>query len=334
MIAPRTHLYDPVRKRFINPHLQEDKRTLKDVLLWKLGYFDQKGESTLVPEGFLPFHREGPLYATLPKATWINHSTFFIQVYDTHLLTDPIWGKRCSPIPFLGPIRRHMPPLQLEELQRVDHVLISHNHYDHLDKYTVLRLHALYPQIHWWVPLGIKKWFTRLGIPNVSEQGWWESIQFSSPKSSCQIEFTAVPAQHFSGRRPSDLCSTLWSGWVVTFQHKEQCKRLYFVGDTGYNPFDFTQIGATWSHMDLSLIPIGSYVPRKFMSPVHIDPAQAVQIHKDVRSKQSLGMHWRTFKLSDEALFSPPYDLLLALQKKQIAPQEFLALLPGHAINW
>jgi N-acyl-phosphatidylethanolamine-hydrolysing phospholipase D len=132
-----------------------------------------------------------------------------------------------------------------------------------------------------------------------------------------RIKATAVPTQHFSGRHPRDINQTLWAGWVVEFFRKDKpFKRLYFVGDTGYNPIDFKNIGKKWDYMDLSLIPIGTYLPR------------------EVNSRLSLGMHWKTFHLSDEPLHQPPYDLLIALQKDGIDPSTFLAVEPGFYINW
>lgn len=316
--------YDPIKKRFVNPYVEDEKRTLKDALLWKLGFFDDGRDEPRAPKGFVYPSSQEPLDPNLPQALWINHSTFFLQMQGVNFLTDPIWGRRCSPVDFFGPVRRHPPALELDQLGKVDHVLISHNHYDHLDRRTVLILHKLYPNICWWVPLGVKKWFLRLGITQVKELGWWESASHDG------LEFTAVPAQHFSGRTPKDTWKSLWMGWVV----ESKQKRFYFVGDTGYNPFDFKAIGKRWTHMDLSLIPIGSYLPKKFMSPVHIDPFHAVQIHREVFSQKSIGMHWRTFNLSDEEAFRPPYDLFLAMKEHGVDPLTFLAIPPGHAVNW
>lgn len=312
------------KQRFTNPHISDAKRTLKDALLWKIGHFDDPEDLPPMPPHFVPSLLPEPLNKDLPSALWVNHSTFFLKIDGVHFLTDPVWGKRCSPIAFLGPVRRHTATLELKDLEKVDHVLISHNHYDHLEKKTVLELHKLYPNIQWWVPLGVKKWFTKLGIKKVQELGWWESASFDG------FKITGVPSQHFAGRNLWDTWNTLWLGWVV----ESKTKRFYFVGDTGYNPFDFKSIGEKWSHMDLSLIPIGSYTPRKFMGPVHIDPAQAVEIHKEVSSIRSIAMHWGTFNLSDEERFRPPYDLLVALQKEGIDPLTFLAIPPGHEINW
>ena len=327
--------FNPVKKQFFNPHIEDPKRTLKDAILWKTGHFNDVKDETRVPASFTPFLFEQVIDHTLPMATWINHSTFLIEAEGLTILTDPIWGKRCSPLRFLGPARKHTPPVELEDLKKVDHVLISHNHYDHLDRKTVTKLHKLHPNIQWWVPLGVKKWFSKLGIRNVEEFGWWEERTFTSQTdANLKITLTAVPTQHFSGRTLRDSWSSLWVGWVMELSRENSTKRLYFVGDTGYNEFDFKAIGKKWPNMDLSLIPIGTYVPRKFMSPVHIDPDSAVKIHQDVNSKLSLGMHWKTFNLSDEDTFRPPYDLEVALERESIEKEKFLAVLPGNKINW
>lgn len=312
---------------FRNPHIKDKKRSLKDVFLWRMGYFNDKTEAIKCPDHFKIHKTHALVDETRPSVCWINHCTFFIKMDGIHFLTDPIWSLRCSPVPFLGPIRRHKPALTIEELKKVDHVLISHNHYDHLDKASVLSLHRLYPDIQWWVPTGVKKWFTALGITKVKELGWWEQMNVGS------LRFTAVPTQHFSGRSLFNLDKSLWLGWVVE-STCEKGKRWYFVGDTGYNPIDFKEIGKNWTSMDLSLIPIGTYVPREFMSPVHINPSEAVRIHKEVNSKKSIGMHWKTFRLSDEEEFRPAYDLLLALQNEKIDPSTFLATDPGITLNW
>lgn len=306
-----------------NPHQRDDRRSLFDFILWKVGYYDDPVPPPLIPESFVyPLPQE--LDLTQPTALWINHSTFLIEVGGVRFLTDPIWSERCSPLPGVGPIRRHPPSYRLEELPPIHYVLISHDHYDHLDKPTVKKLAQMFPKIVWLVPTGVKKWFTTWGICNVSECGWWEKRDFPGLVATC------VPAQHFSGRRGFDTNWTLWGGWVIEVAGK----RFYFVGDTGYNSHDFKKIGEKWEFMDLSLIPIGSYSPRAFMSPVHIDPVDAVKIHQAVHSVKSIAMHWNTFHLSDEPRKQPPYDLFLALKAAGIDPLAFLAIDPGYVVNW
>lgn len=310
--------------RFLNPHLSHTRRTLWDFFLWKIGYYDDHPSCTPPPSDFCYPVISPPFQRALPSALWIGHCTFLIEVVGFTVLTDPIWSSHCSPLPF-SLLRRRTPlPLSLEDLPPIDFVLLSHNHYDHLDAKTVAYVSTFHPQTSWIVPLGMKSWFQKRGISSVYELGWWESHQCSR----CTI--TAVPAQHFSGRTLWDKNRTLWNGYV--FETGE--KRFYFTGDTGYNEIDFKAIGNQWPYMDLSLIPIGTYSPQKFMQPVHINPYEAVQIHQDVRSVFSLGMHWKTFHLSDEPPERPPYDLYLAMKEKALPFETFLPIEIGLYTNW
>lgn len=321
--------------RFINPHARAIRRSLFDVLLWKMGFYDDVASGSVVPEDFSYPMPDKVIDRNAPSVQWINHSTFVIRVMGLTFLTDPIWSERCSPFSFVGPKRKHPPSIALEDLDSIDFVLISHNHYDHLDKKTVKQLHALYSDITWLVPTGVRRWFAKLGIHNVIELSWWEEVSLKAgPDKSVELTITATPSQHFSGRKISDFNKTLWAGWVVQAQKSESSKRFYFVGDSGYNPYDFKAIGNKWKKMDLSLIPIGCYSPRIFMAPVHTDPMDAIKIHKEVGSELSIAMHWKTFRLSDEGLHQPPYDLYQNLQEKKIDPMIFLAPAPGYEINW
>lgn len=322
--------------RYKNPYIQDIKRKAIHALMWKMGFYDEQKDFKPVPANFKYPFPELKLEDKEPKAVWINHSTFLVTVDNVNILTDPIWSQRCSPLSFFGPVRRHHPAVAFHELPHIDYVLISHNHYDHLDEWTVRALNCKFPGIVWVVPTGVKEWFDKRGFKNVKEIGWWEDVALTSEKHpDVHFVVTGVPSQHFSGRGIFDQNKTLWQGYVVeAFRKKKDHKRFYFVGDTGYNDHDFNAIGAHWPHMDLSLIPIGTYVPRRFMSPVHIEPAHAVKIHMSVKSKLTVGMHWMTFNLSDEAFHQPPYDLLLALNEEGVDPKTFLPLEPGHVINW
>ncbi len=312
--------------RFINPHVGNIRRKPRDFLLWMCGYFrDLPFE--VVPEGFSFPIPEQEFDQDKPWVMWIGHSSFLINVAGKHMLTDPIWSYRCSPVRFCGPKRRHSPPLPVTQLPKIDYVFISHDHYDHLDRLTVLKLHERFPDILWIVPKGVKKWFKNFEIKNVVELFWWEEINLEST-----FKVTAVPAQHFSGRKTPDFNKTLWAGYVV--EDLIDSKTFYFVGDTGYNQYDFKKIGETFSNIDLSLIPIGSYSPRKFMAPVHVEPLDAVNIHRDVSSTLSLAMHWKTFRLSEEPMDQPPFELFRAMRREKIDLSAFLALDPGHKINW
>lgn len=314
------------RNRYVNPHLDNPRRKVKDFVLWLFGYYRDLPYE-IVPEGFSYPLPDVSFEQSKPSATWMGHSTYLINLSGKTILTDPIWSDRCSPLPFMGPKRKHPVPISIDELLKVDYVLISHDHYDHLDRYTVQKLHASHPEILWIVPIGVKRWFERMGITNVVELHWWEEIVLDST-----FRVTAVPCQHFSGRTSPNLNKTLWAGFVVEDLLLD--KTLYFAGDTGYNPHDFKKIGEKFSKIDLSLIPIGAYSPRTFMAPVHVEPQDAVNIHMDVNSTLSLGMHWKTFCLSEEPMEQPPFDLYRAMKKEKLDPHTFLAVDPGYKINW
>ncbi|NGX40174.1 MAG: hypothetical protein KR126chlam1_01519 [Chlamydiae bacterium] len=312
--------------RYINPHVGNIRRKPRDFFLWMIGYFrDHPFEK--VPEGFSYPMPDKEFDNTKPWSMWIGHSTYLISSSGKHILTDPIWSNRCSPVPFCGPKRKHAPPIPLDLLPKIDYVLISHDHYDHLDRPTVEKLHLLFPNIVWIVPKGVKKWFQKQGIHRVVELDWWEEVDIDST-----FKVTAVPSQHFSGRKSPDMNKTLWAGYVV--ESLLNAKVFYFVGDTGYNERDFKAIGEKYPEIDLSLIPIGAYSPRKFMAPVHIEPKDAVKIHLDVNSRLSLGMHWKTFCLSEEPMNQPPFDLFLSMKENNLDVGTFLPIEPGQKINW
>lgn len=312
------------KDRFVNPHAENLRRTFWDFVLWKTGFYDDPHPKLSPPTGFTYPAVPKVLRRNQPKAVWIGHSTYLIEMDDLAILTDPVWDSYCSPIPLRALRRISEPPITLSDLPPIDIVLISHNHYDHLDAKTVAILHRFHPQIQWIVPERLSRWFKKRGILNVFELPWWKDLQ----TAKCKI--TAVPCQHFSGRTLWDQNKTHWNGYVVETDRK----RLYFTGDTGYNGKDFKEIGKRFSKMDLSMIPIGTYVPKKFMSPVHISPQEAVQIHQDVNSHFSLGMHWNTFRLSDEPDDRPPYDLYLSMREKKIPFETFLPIDIGTYVNF
>ncbi|PIS00857.1 MAG: phospholipase [Chlamydiae bacterium CG10_big_fil_rev_8_21_14_0_10_35_9] len=312
-------------KKFSNPHIKKIKRSFWHVILWKLGFYDEIKRREKPPNNF-SYPVEKKFDSALPSVCWVNHCTFLVKVGGVTFLTDPILSKYCSPLPISSLKRKHPPGLELSDLPQLDCILISHNHYDHLDRKTVIKINALYPSAIWVVPKNLKSWFLKRNIRNIYELGWWESF-------SCNgTTITAVPAQHFSGRTIFDINKTLWNGYVV--ESFTENKKFYFSGDTGYNDKDFKEIGKKFNGIDLGIIPIGTYCPREFMKTVHINPDEAVRIHTEVSSKFSIGMHWKTFKLSDEPLELPPYDLYLAMKKVSLPFREFVAVEPGLFLNW
>ena len=310
--------------RFVNPHIQNVRRSIWDLIFWKLGFYDDLTPKLSPPSDFMYPAATKHYLRNQPSAVWIGHSTYLIEMDGLVILTDPVWDSYCSPIPIRSLRRYSEPPIALADLPPIDLVLLSHNHYDHLDAKTVSTLHRFHPQIEWIVPQALAPWVRRRQIHSVAEVEWWKT----HAAKNCKI--TAVPTQHFSGRGLWDKDKTHWNGYVVETPNK----RLYFTGDTGYNGRDFKAIGGQFPYMDLSLIPIGTYSPQKFMQPVHINPFEAVQIHQDVKSRLSLGMHWNTFRLSDEPMDRPPYDLYLAMKEKKLSFDTFLPVPPGVHVNF
>lgn len=308
---------------FFNPHQKEDKRTFFQVLKWMFGGYDAVGEFQEPPSDFV-FPECACEIISDDKLSWVGHSTFLIQAWGKGFLTDPIWSKRASPLPLIGPKRKYPAAFSLESLPKIDYVLISHNHYDHLDFRTIKRLLELFPELIFFVPLGLKKWFTRRKIESVVELDWWQTLKRGD------LSFHCLPAQHFSNRGIFDRDKTLWCGWMV----EGEKKRFYFVGDTSYNPVDFQEIGRRFQPIDLCLIPIGCFQPRAFMSAVHINPQEAVALHQELGSKLSVASHFGTFPLSKEPLTLAPYELYLALKEKGVSVNEFRIPEHGGNIAW
>ena len=258
-----------------------------------------------------------------PALTWIGHSTFLLQLGGFNIVTDPHLTGRASPFRFAGPRRFNPPALSFADLPPLDLALISHDHYDHLDEGTVVRLAREHAGLTFVVPRGLKAWFARRKISRVIELDLWEQGRSGAATVHC------VPVQHFSGRGATDRNATLWCGYVLELTGK----RVFFAGDTGYSR-DFKDIGAKFPAMDLSLLPIGAYDPREFMAPVHVNPEEAVRIHQDIGSRLSVAMHWGTFRLTLEALDEPPQKLAQALRAQGIAPEVFRVLQHGETLKF
>lgn len=322
-------------KRYKNPYIRCNRRRSLHYLLWRLGYYEDILPLHEPPKDFSYPLPNLALEENTPKAQWINHCTFGVDVHGITIITDPIWSARCSPLPFAGPKRQHDLCLELDELNRVDIVLISHNHYDHLDHRTVVNLNKRFPNIIWVVPYGLKKWFKKRGVSHVKELSWWETHHLHFGSYLPTIRLHSVPAQHNSGRGMFDRDKTLWMGHVVEVNpHEGETKTLYFVGDTAYNPFDFRKIGERFPSIDLCLCPIGTYKPERFMRTVHSSPEDAVNIHSDVKSNLTLGMHWKSFRLSYEHPHAPAYDLYREMKKRGLDLSSFLAIEPGDIVPW
>ncbi|MCX8656783.1 MBL fold metallo-hydrolase [Gilliamella sp. B2894] len=243
---------------------------------------------------------------TLPndRVWWIGHSTNLIRLNNKMILTDPIFSKRASPLRISGP-KRHTPPaLTIDQLPNIDFVLISHNHYDHLDNYSIHQLVKRFPNLILVIPLGLKEKLNKWGAKQVIELNWYESMTFDN------LTFTATPARHWSNRGLFDINTSLWCGWVMQSNVNivNKTKTVYFMGDTGYSP-SLKEIGQRFTCIDLALIPIGAYSPRRLLQSQHIDPIQAVQLYDELNCHEAVAIHWGTFELSDESLDEPAQQL-------------------------
>ena len=246
-------------------------------------------------------------------ATWVGHSTVLLQMGGLNILTDPVFSLRASPVQWTGPRRLMDPALALDALPPLDVVLLSHNHYDHLDKPAVRRLARAHPGAAWIVPLRLGAYIRGWGVSEPIELDWWQQAHVRG------LHVTATPSRHFSARRVGDRMKTLWCGYA--FETPGQ--RVYFAGDTAYHP-QLGEIGARCGPFDLVMMPIGAYDPRWFMHVMHLDPEEAVQAYLDLTASRGgaapvmLALHWGTFRLTDEPMDEPPRRAAAAWREKML----------------
>lgn len=286
---------------FQNPRPGERPHGFKDFLKWRFGG-QRRTPVPTPPFGSLPSKRPAiitPRAATGHRAaTWVGHSTLLMQLGPLNVLTDPIWSRRASPLRWIGPARFMPPAVHFEALPPIDVVLISHDHYDHLDAPTVRRLTRRTPDTIWLCPLGIAPLLRSWGARHVFERDWWQTVEMPAFTATC------VPAQHFSGRGLGDRGDRLWCSWTI----EADGLRVFYAGDTALHP-EFTAIGERAGPFDLVLLPIGAYEPRWFMRAVHMDPEDAVIAYRQLaadRRPPCVAIHWGTFRLTDEPVDEPP----------------------------
>lgn len=254
------------------------------------------------------------------SVTFINHATFLIQLDGVNILTDPIFSNRASPSQAAGPARVHQPGIAFEDLPPIDVILISHNHYDHLDEETLRRFAAMERQPLVVAGLGNGALFEGFGLQRYRDLDWEQRVDYGG------VRFTFTECRHRSGRGLTDQMKTLWGAFAI---HSASAS-VYFGGDSGYGAH-FKNTGEKHGPFTLALLPIGAYEPRWFMADVHVNPREAVQAHMDLQARRSIGMHFGTFQLTYEAIDQPITDLLAARAEKGLSDSEFIILSPGES---
>ena len=306
---------------FFNPDELSPDKGFSDILKWRF----------TAPKSSWPQHVD--VQTNVPekrvdhiRTTMVGHATVLIQVAGLNILTDPVWSDRASPLPFLGPKRVVAPGIAFEDLPPIDIILLSHNHYDHMDIATLRKIQAKYDPLII-TPLG-NDTIIRRHIPKARIQvgDWGDKIKISE-----QADVHIVPANHWSARGIADRRMALWGGFVL----RVDTKLIYFAGDTGYGTGSiFKKIYAQFGAPDLALIPIGAYDPRWFMSSQHVDPEEAIQIMCDLHAKAAVAIHWGAFKLTDEAREDPANRLAVTLKLRHIASERFQALKAGEVADF
>ena len=290
---------------FHNPWPDSEPRGFAEVLRWRAQRLTQSIAKD-PRRGSFPVAAPAISYPrakdTEFSATWIGHSTVLLQIGGINVLTDPVFSQRASPVQWAGPRRLMDPALPIGALPPIDVVLLSHNHYDHLDMPAVKRIVKAHPQAKWVMPLGVAAYVRSWGVRDLVELDWWQETVVNG------LRVTATPARHFSARGILDRNRSLWCG----FGFEIKGKRAYFAGDTAYHPA-FGETGARCGPFDFVMIPIGAYDPRWFMHSMHVDAEEGVRIYQDLIAPHAgkplplmLGIHWGTFRLTDEPMDEPP----------------------------
>lgn len=305
-------------KIFFNPGDNDPPKSFFAVLKWKFTSTVTQWPKVIVP----PYPTATPTASSEKLViTFVNHATFLIQVNGLNILTDPIWSKRASPFSFAGPSRVHSPGINFEKLPQIDVVLISHNHYDHMDSETIKNLQEKFAP-KFLVPLANIEKMKSFGAKNIVEMDWWDAFVLTS-----DLKITLTPAKHWSSRTLTDKREALWGSFYI----ESKKDKIYFAGDTGYG-LHFTEIRKRLGAPSLALLPIGAYEPRWFMKEMHMNPEEAVLAHLDLESRLSIGMHFGTFQLTDEGIDTPEKDLSMALDKLKV--NNFKVIKPGNSLNF
>jgi N-acyl-phosphatidylethanolamine-hydrolysing phospholipase D len=321
--------------RFVNPWSSEStngSHPVWDFIRWRLERLRVWNKKEIVPVRPIPVEFDDTHNAIDHLSlTWIGHSTCLVRLSGYTLLTDPIFSQRASPVQWIpvGVPRHVQPACRVDDLPPViDVVLLSHDHYDHLDKTSCMALKDRV--VLWAVPLNIKAWLvTKCGIDptKIVELKWWQRHTLSTQHRGIPLTLTCAPAQHWGSRTMLDRNSRLWCSWAAS----SPTRNFYFAGDTGYPAVFplFWQIGDALGPFDLAAIPIGAYAPAWFMADSHVNPSEALAIHEQVRSRTSVAIHWGTFTLAEEDDAEPPRWLK---EEAAATQQDFRAVVPGTTV--
>lgn len=307
-------------KKFFNPGVAQPQG-IGGVLKWILNR--DKGPWPEQPDAYVGAKPANRIEGDSLVLTFVNHSTFLIQTNGLNILTDPVWSNRVGPTSWLGIKRKRPPGLRFEELPPIDVVLLSHNHYDHLDLPTIKKLVKAHNPL-FVTPLGVSHLPKSVDGRVTRELDWNDTLRIND-----KLWLSCTQAQHFSNRGLGDRNETLWCGYLIhtTFG------TVFFCGDSAYGAhFNHIadQAAQSGGPIKLALLPIGSYRPEWFMAPVHMSPAGAVQTFLDLKATQAVGIHFGTFQQGDDGLFEPPTDLHKALQAKQVPEAKFIVPKEGH----
>jgi L-ascorbate metabolism protein UlaG (beta-lactamase superfamily) len=317
--GPVSDHFDGVR--FFNPDHPDTDRSFRDMLRWKLGERPAAWPKQVAGRQVKPDARVDALQITM-----VGHATLLIQAAGLNILTDPLWSDRASPLPFAGPHRVTPPGIAFDDLPLIHVVLLSHNHYDHLDVATLRRLHARHRPIIV-TPLG-NDTIVRRKVPgaNVVAGDWGDRVPLEGG-----AEVHIVPAYHWSARGTGDRRMALWGGFML----RTAAGLVYFAGDTGYGDGTiFRAMRDLYGPVDVALLPIGAYAPRWFMAAQHTDPAEAVRIMRDLDARHAIGIHWGDFHLTDEPREEPLTLLRKALAQQGIEETRFPAASAGEAFDF
>ncbi|SET12104.1 MBL fold metallo-hydrolase [Thorsellia anophelis] len=284
----------------------------------KLPLPPKKGYDNFISEWMQPVELNGHQDAVW----WLGHASMMLRLDGQIILIDPVLTDRISPVSFWGPKRLTPAPISIDELPSVDLILISHNHYDHLDKKTITSIFKINPQVKIFAPLGLKSWFSQLGISNVIELDWWDDDSFEG------IKITFTPAKHWSVRTLFDKNRSLWGGYTI----KNSNVNFYFSGDSAYTE-SLHAIYDNLGPFDLICLPIGAYMPRWLMQLAHMDPQGAVKLYQYFGQPKVIPIHWGVFELGDESLDEPPIELSIALKDAGLAESNFFPFKIGQRID-